>query len=232
MRDLVCAHTLRYNQGMYTSNNITWSADLAYVVGLITTDGNLSPDGRHIEFTSKDLQLIRTFKKCLGIKNKIGLKTSGFSDKKYPHVQFGNIRLYRWLVEIGLTPRKSKTMGKINIPDKYFPDFLRGHFDGDGSCYSYWDKRWHSSFMFYINFISASEKHIVWLRYKIDELLKVKGHMDTEKRNGVYQLRYAKKDSRTLISKMYHQDNSPRLNRKYKKLKKILAVDDKENSEK
>ena len=214
---------------MDTSNKIKWTTELAYVVGLITTDGNLSPDGRHIDFTSKDLQLIRTFKKCLGIKNKIGLKTSGFSDKKYPHIQFGNVKLYRWLVEIGLTPRKSKTMSSINIPNKYFSDFLRGHFDGDGSCYSYWDKRWHSSFMFYINFVSASEKHVIWLRHKIDELLKVKGHIDTIKRNGVYQLRYAKKDSRILISKMYHQKNLPHLNRKYKKLNKILEIDNKEN---
>lgn len=106
-----------------------WSNDLAYIVGLMTTDGNLSIDGRHISFTSKDIQLIKTFKKCLGIKNKIGLKTSGFSEKKYPHIQFGDINFYKWLVGIGLTPHKSKTLGKLEIPDKYFFDFLRGHFD-------------------------------------------------------------------------------------------------------
>ena len=70
---------------------IGWSHNIAYVVGLITTDGNLSIDGRHIDFTSKDIQLIKTFKKCLGIKNKIGLKISGFSDKKYFRIQFGDV---------------------------------------------------------------------------------------------------------------------------------------------
>lgn len=49
-----------------------WSTELAYAVGLLTTDGNLSKDGKHINLTSKDLDQIKTFKKCLGLKNKIG----------------------------------------------------------------------------------------------------------------------------------------------------------------
>ncbi len=153
------------------NDNIKWSSNIAYAVGLITTDGNLSSNKRHIEFTSKDIQLVKTFKKCLGIKNKIGFKVGSFSDKKYPRVQFGDVAMYKWLLKIGLTPHKSKTLGGLKIPDKYFFDFLRGHFDGDGSCYSYWDKRWHSSFMFYMTFYSASRKHILWLQRKIKILI-------------------------------------------------------------
>lgn len=33
---------------------IKWSPKFAYCIGLITSDGNLSKDGRHISFTSKD----------------------------------------------------------------------------------------------------------------------------------------------------------------------------------
>ena len=40
-----------------------WTPELAYVVGLLTTDGNLSKDGRHIAIKSADLQLLRTIKK-------------------------------------------------------------------------------------------------------------------------------------------------------------------------
>ena len=35
-----------------------WNHDFAYAIGLITTDGNLSPDGRHINLTSKDEEII------------------------------------------------------------------------------------------------------------------------------------------------------------------------------
>lgn len=36
---------------------VKWSPKIAYAVGLITTDGSLSKDGRHIDLTSKDRRL-------------------------------------------------------------------------------------------------------------------------------------------------------------------------------
>ncbi len=205
---------------------IRWSPGLAYVVGLIATDGCLYGDGRHIDFTSKDIQLVTTFKKCLRLKNKIGLKYSGHSDKQYYHVQFGDVILYRWLLTIGLTPHKSKTIGKLEIPNKYFFDFLRGCFDGDGSCYSYWDPRWASSFMFYVNFNSGSLSFLKWIRAKLKKSLEINGHIKFGR--GAWRLNYAKKESKRIISKMYYRKNVPCLKRKYEKLKNILVVNNKE----
>ena len=204
---------------------IEWSSDFAYAIGLITTDGNLSPDGRHINFTSKDLELIKFFKQCLGLDNKIGRKArGGQKEKKYNVIQFGDVNFYKFLLNIGLTPKKSKTLGVINIPDKYFFDFLRGHFDGDGTFYSYWDPRWRSSFMFYTEFISASIKHINWLRKKITAFLGIKGHVTHDGLKSTYQLKYAKKESLILLKKIYYSDEIKYLNRKYLKIKKALAI--------
>lgn len=61
---------------------IEWTQNFAYAIGLITTDGNLSKDGCHIDFTSKDKELVETFRKCLGINNKIGLKSRGGEKEK------------------------------------------------------------------------------------------------------------------------------------------------------
>lgn len=202
---------------------IKWTPEFAYAVGLITTDGCLSKDGRHLDFTSKDIQLIRTFKKCLNLDVKIGYKTSSFTDKKYPHVQFSNVRLYKYFLEIGLTSKKSKTMGKLKIPDKYFFDFLRGHFDGDGYFYSYWDKRWPNSFMYYLNFISASLDHIKWLRDSIKSFLDINGAMTFATRN-VHVLRYAKKGSSLILNKIYYKKNLPCLLRKRKKVEKVFSL--------
>jgi len=47
--------------------NFEWTPKLAYVVGLLVTDGNLSKDGRHITMRSSDRQLLDTFKDCLNI---------------------------------------------------------------------------------------------------------------------------------------------------------------------
>lgn len=66
--------------------NIIWRANFAYAIGLIASDGCLSKDGSHIDFTSKDLEQVENFRKVLGLKNRIGLKSrgkKGTSDKKY-----------------------------------------------------------------------------------------------------------------------------------------------------
>lgn len=116
----------------------SWSADLAYIIGLITTDGSLSCDGRHISFTTKDYDLAQTFKKALNIQNVIGKKArGGETEKKYCVVQFGDVLFYQFLLEIGLTPNKSKTLGILQIPPPYFFDFYRGCIDGDGSIHTF-----------------------------------------------------------------------------------------------
>lgn len=198
---------------------IRWSPELAYVVGLLATDGSLSIDGRHIDFTSKDVQLLKTFKKCLGLKNKIGSKTDGKSNKKYYRIQFGNINFYKWLLKIGLTPHKSKTIGKLKIPNKYFFDFLRGHFDGDGSFYSYWDKRWETSYMFYTYFHSANYSHIKWFRGQLKKFLNIWGSISFEN-NSVWRLKYAKEESGKILPRMYYSSKAPFLKRKYLKIKR------------
>lgn len=204
---------------------IKWSPEFAYAIGLLTADGNLSPDGRHINFTSKDEELIGVFKKCLNLSNKIGRKArGGGKEKKYYVIQFGDVNFYRFLLSIGLMPKKSKIISEINIPDKYFFDFLRGHFDGDGSFYSYWDPRWRSSFMFYTVFVSASNSHIIWLQKRIFDFLKIKGHFTKSFIKICYQLKYAKRDSLKLLRSMYHAPNIVCLSRKRLKIRKALSI--------
>jgi intein-encoded DNA endonuclease-like protein len=203
--------------------NIQWSPRFAYAIGLLTADGNLSPDGRHINFTSKDKQLVQLFRNCLRIKNKIGKKARGYSrEKKYFVVQFGDVKFYKFLINIGLSPNKSKTLGILKIPNRYFFDFLRGYFDGDGTFYFYWDKRWQSSFMFYTEFISASRENINWLRDTLLKKLKIKGHVTQYRKT--YRLKYAKKESLVLLQRMYYQNNGIYLKRKYFKIQRALSI--------
>ena len=205
---------------------IEWSPDFAYAIGLLATDGNLSPDGRHISFTSKDVELVELYQKVLRIKVHIGKKSSGSEKEKlYSVVQFGDVLFYQFLLEIGLMPKKSKILGRIKIPKDLFFDFLRGSFDGDGCTYSYWDPRWRSSFMFYTTFVSASEKHILWLQREVYRRIKVVGHITGGKENvSVFQLKYAKADSLKLLRKMFHSKKLPHLTRKRLKIEKMLSI--------
>lgn len=199
-----------------------WSCDLAYAVGLIATDGNLSKDGRHINLTSKDLDQIKTFLRIVKPDSKIGLKSSGYSQKKYYYTQFSDVKLYRFLVKIGLVPAKSKILAALKIPNRFFADFLRGCLDGDGCTYSYFDPRWKNSFQLYTNFVSASKKNLEWLNSKTEELYGIKGTIRLHSR--VFTLEFAKKSSIVILKKMYFKRNILCLQRKRSKIMVALGI--------
>lgn len=204
---------------------IKWSRDFAYVIGLLTTDGSLSSDGRHISFTSKDKELVENVNNGLSISCNFGMKGNGINkEKKYFVIQIGDVLFYKFLMEIGLMPNKTKILSGIKIPNKYFFDFLRGHFDGDGSFYSYWDKRWKNSFMFYLSFASASKKHIYWLQHKISDFLGVFGHITLASGKSCYQLKYAKSESMKIVRNMYKGTSFLCLRRKHLKIFKAFAI--------
>lgn len=204
-----------------------WTANLAYAIGLIATDGCLSSDGLLIDLTSKDKEQLLNFSKCVGVDFKIGTKQNSNGDK-HLRIQFKNRIFYDFLLSIGLTPRKSLTMGKLAIPDEYFFDFLRGCFDGDGCFYSYWDPRWRSSHMFYLGFASASLKHLVWLQEEIKILTGVLGHITGKKKKIFFQLKYAKRETMEIIKKMYYTPKVVCLSRKRDKINKTLLVEKKQ----
>lgn len=210
---------------------IIWSADLSYAIGLIATDGCLSSNGRHLTLVSKDREQVENLKKCLQLDVKIGNHISGFNrpGERYYRIQWGDVQFYNFLLAIGLTPRKSTTIPALDIPDEYFFDFLRGSFDGDGSLYAYFDKRWRSSFMLYINFTSASRAHITWLRSTLERLLGVVGHVvcappRKDSHHEVLTLRYAKREGLRVLKRMYYSEHATALSRKRLKINEALRI--------
>lgn len=203
--------------------SVKWTPRLAYAIGLLVADGCLLNDGRHIDLTSKDIQQVQTFKECLGLKVKIGTKKSGLNNKLYYHVQFGDVLFYKFLMDIGLSPAKSKTISAIKIPKKYFSNFLRGYFDGDGTTYSFYDSVFPESYRFYLGFTSASPKFITWLRKTIEDTVHVKGHICNYPERNFMQLKYAKHEAIKVCKYMYRGAHEVLLKRKY--LKIISSMD-------
>ncbi len=152
----------------------------------------------------------------------IGTKTDGRSNIRYYRLEFGNVKFYRWLQLIGLTPSKSKTIGKLDIPDKLFIDFLRGSLDGDGYSFSYWDPIWRNSFRFYIGFSSASLNHLLWLESQITRLYSIKGRIGLTK--GCYKLVFAKYSSLELAHNIYYKEKLICLKRKKFKIDQALDI--------
>lgn len=205
--------------------NFQWTPELAYIIGLITTDGSLSKDGRHIVIVSTDLLLLEDCQKNLPFPTKITNKLPGsFSKKKTYKIQFSNVQFYKWLLKIGLFPNKTYTVGILDIPYKYFRDFLRGHLDGDGDITVYTD--YYNTFKnkkyvykrIYTRFTSASQNHILWLRKIIQKLTGINGRINHWLRKDrifpQWRLRFAKKESLQLLNWLYYDNDIPCLKRK------------------
>lgn len=204
--------------------DVTWRSDLAYVIGLIASDGYLVRGTNRVGITSKDIEIIDIFKGCFGLQNRIGKRSrSNEGIKKYFYIEFKSKNFYQFLLAIGLTPAKSKTIQAVNVPDEFFADFLRGLFDGDGSFWTTWDRRWPNSFVYYFTISSASRNFLDWLQIRLTTLYGVKGYIKLGA--GVYTLQYTKGDTRKLFSTIYYQSDLPHLPRKYIKMKEALDFD-------
>lgn len=187
---------------MEGENPISWNNDFAYGLGLFTADGRLSQDGRHLDFTSKEIEQIENFKCAWNLDNKISQKRSGYlPNKKYFRVQFSKVTLYKSLLAIGLSPRKSLSIKQLIIPDKYFSDFLRGYLDGDGSIS--FNRHPESNLQqIKLRFSSGSNEFLIWLKDRINTLSMVNGGFIL-KSKGAYQLVFCKRDAIHILTSIY-----------------------------
>jgi len=173
---------------------------LWYLVGLITSDGCLSSDGRHINITSKDYSFLRGLKKELGLVNRIGVKNNGTGQQAY-QVQLANVNFYNFLLSIGLTQSKSLTLGHVNVPKTYFTNFLRGLIDGDGGMQR-WIHPTNKREQWNLRIASGSIKFLEWLQDNIEKIMGVTGRLHKESSTR-FRLKYGKMAARVIVRKCY-----------------------------
>ncbi len=202
---------------------------LWYVVGLIATDGNLSKDGRHINLTSKDRGLLLAVRRALLVKNKIGRKArGGESVKKYSVLQIGDRKFYDYLLGIGLTKRKSLTLGELVVPRNYFHDFFRGVIDGDGSI-ARWVHATNGNVQWSLRVVSGSRNFLAWLKDCAEKEFKVAGKLYGQqsggRKNPLYVLKFGKFAAKAILPMCYYK-GCLALNRKLKSSIKCLQSED------
>jgi intein/homing endonuclease len=103
------------------------SDEVQYWLGYIAADGCITDRGT-IGVVSTDKDLIEDYSYFINRNIKIGTTIPKLGKPQYTY-RFINKELAAYLIELGLTPRKSMTL-KMNIPLS-FP-FIRGLIDGDG----------------------------------------------------------------------------------------------------
>lgn len=135
-----------------------WTSEMSYVLGYIVADGCISVSKERkkhpfrLNITSKEKEHLERIKKALGSEHKISKKSGGNIKVAY-QLQIRNPVICEDLIALRVVPRKTYNLGPIKVPDKYFPDFVRGFFDGDGSVYIYKVNR---TSQIKVGFVSAS----------------------------------------------------------------------------
>ena len=134
-----------------------------------------------------------------------------------------DVAFYDWLLSIGLTPRKSLTLGAIDVPDAFLLPLARGLLDGDGSVCKFTDRPTPAKYPDYtyerlwVFFLSASRAHIDWLRGRLTTAVGINGYVERirrAKRHDLFRLKYGKRESIVLLRTLYADRGAPCLERK------------------
>jgi hypothetical protein len=182
-----------------------WSDELAWVLGLIWTDGNIN--GNQISICSKDVEMLEIVNVLT--ENKRPIKER--KNKIASDWVCSNKIIANRLREIGLYESKSLTIGMPNIPHEFMPGFIRGCIDGDGSIRLMKTKsKFNGTLSVYICGKSKMHKGIQEYFESID--------IDSKyyiQENGVWRVQIFKADSiKTLGSLIYSSSEVPCLKRK------------------
>jgi len=109
----------------------TWNCGMAYLIGIIMTDGCVRDKRRELTIVSIDDELTDFFTDQLKTNYKISKSKQRCS---FAHVYSREI--VDDLMKMGIVPRKSNVLSLSKVPDSkmdiYFWDILRGIIDGDG----------------------------------------------------------------------------------------------------
>jgi intein-encoded DNA endonuclease-like protein len=241
---------------------VTWSQKMAYVLGALYTDGNLFHDTKRgtyrIVMSQKEPELLNKVLKLMDCDARLRhRKKKGITGEVY-FFDIAQKKVYSDLINLGLSPNKSKTIEFPDMPQDFVRHFIRGCWDGDGSVF-FEQKRLVASYT------SGSKNFIETL---VEELYKIgisrsgvsckigkdgsrflspitkemlSNHPDSrfpltvheDKRSNAY---YIKIQTRENIEKLFHYfydgvDEPMYLSRKYDVFVKGLKLEEKEKNE-
>lgn len=148
------------NQDIFKS----WSHDMAWLLGLLATDGCLQKDSNVVSLSSSDLEIIEKARQIFDYGGAIMQRDCYI-------ISISSHEIYNDLLVLGLTPAKSLTLEMPNVPQEFLGDFIRGVFDGDGSVS--FDKsrvKYERNPRLLVRIVTASEKFFEQLINKMEDV--------------------------------------------------------------
>lgn len=219
------------NRRVYSVNDdyfLTQSPNMAWLLGFIASDGNVSKDNNRIKIglSSVDKEILERIKEELSIEADITdyVTNNGFdvselcwSSKKHKQI----------LANYSIIPNKTFLLKPpYGLKEEYHIDYVRGYFDGDGSINLIKNSNGRGQGSVRFQIASATEEILEWIldvlerhgitRPRIQVQIKPSG-------TPLYYFQYSSVMSRKIYHILYTQ-NSLRLERKYQHYTEIVKL--------
>lgn len=191
-----------------------WTFDMAYIFGMIVSDGNIDRERRCITITQKEKYILDEIAIKLGVSEENVVERNN-----HYYLHLSSKRMCQDVCGYGLTPNKSLTLEFPTVPKTYRGAFLRGVIDGDG---------WVDKSSFRVVVYTGSEKFAEGLSNAFREFdLNARKRKDCR---GYYMVTVSRKsDVKRLVEIIYHNKGSLFLERKYQLMISPVRKRNKEN---
>ena len=205
---------------------------MAYVLGFFAADGYITVNKRGGQFWCiqiTDKKLLYSIRKVVdsdhAISTRLRIKDT---EKTQYRLQIGSIEMCDDLRKLGFTEGKTKSLAVPYIPKKYFSDFVRGYFDGDGNIWmGYVHKNSKNpTIVIKTMFTSCSHKFLEQLYIKLSTN-GLQGGCLYQSKDNYSRLQFSTKDSLKLYDFMYNshvQESGLFLKRKKSVFEKYMLL--------
>lgn len=193
------------------------SADKAYWIGWLVTDGTISNNDHSISISlqDRDSYILEQFQKDLGLDNKVKI-----FNKIYKRFYFCCKNITNDLQQYGIVQNKTFTVTLPDIKEEYYPALLRGCIDGDGSILlSNTRGKDEAELQFTGNYNTVKRFNEI-----VSKLTGLK-EKNIVKNNSIFRVRWcSKQEIVTICDLLYQNSDGHRLERKYEKFLKIKGL--------
>jgi hypothetical protein len=139
IRNIMYKHGIEMNRkkssGQPRKHNVNedffkiWSHEMAWVLGLMITDGTVHKQNHCVTLSQKDERILQL---VAGYMNADYVLSKGGRTQKTPTLLINSKEIKKDLGELGVTARKSLIVPFPKVPLEFLPSFIRGVIDGDG----------------------------------------------------------------------------------------------------
>lgn len=203
---------INYNKNFFNVNS--WSKELAWITGLIISDGHVGiHDNRYIvRLRMSDFDVINKVKQAVSFTGNIN-KCKG-TNKSLFSVCFSYKYAWQFFTDLGMDNHKSYTAKwPIGLPDEYTNHFIRGVFDGDGGV------RCNNGNYYPVSYICGTNNIIENIKNSVD----VDSYIWKYSNNITYGIQFSGIRAHKFLNYIYKDSNKNiRMNRKYNIYKKTL----------